>query len=598
MTTRHRPNSLVFLATRSSIRAVVLCWSAILVSLLGSACRGETSTNLVVSDSSSAASGTPDSVLADADATLAPMIDQWISAAWPDTTATPAPAANDAEFVRRLYLDLVGRLPLPAEQKSFLSDQAPLKRRELVDRLLNGEEYPIHFANQLTTHLLGRTALPAPKEWTDWLRQSLTHGKGWHTIVREILSAPPTPKDESGPAEFLVRKLSSNDPLDGVTRDVTRLFFGVDMQCARCHTHPEIPEWEPESYWGMAAFFNRSYLVEIDGRKVVAERARGEAVYTPAKSTDKITAEPRFMTGVVPPPQEAPPTEAEERINARKALYPEAKLDDPLLDNPDEYAVPPTEKPTAPSRPLYSRRAALIDMAIDANNPYFSRAIVNRAWAWLMGQGLVEPLDQLHSANSPTHPELLDALSEDFAAHNYDLRRLVRNIALSDTYQRSSVRLAGGEPPPRDLYLQAQVRPLSEYQMAVATLGAAGLMDGSQARADFEKANTDRIKELVLRFDTGSDQFAPSLALSLYLANNESFAKIIAEGGLVKRLLDNNDNEELIRTAFASVLSRAPDADEVAALRYYLAARSDRREQACQQIVWSLLTSSEFRFNH
>lgn len=598
MTTGQHPNLLVFFTTPLSIRPVVLCWSAVLVPLLGSACRGETSTNPVVVDSSSADSGSSDSVLADTDATLAPIIDQWISAAWPDTTTTPAPAADDAEFVRRLYLDLVGRLPLEAEQKSFLSDPSALKRRELVDRLLNGEEYSIHFANQLTAYLLGRTSLPAPQEWTHWLRQSLAQGKGWHHIAREILAAESTSKEESGPAEFLVRKLSSDNPLDGVTRDVTRLFFGVDMQCARCHTHPEIPEWEPVSYWGMAAFFNRSYLVEIDGRKVVAERARGESVYTPAKSTDKITAEPRFMTGIVPPPQDAPPTEAEERVNARKALYPKAKPDDPLLDNPDEYAVPPTEKPTAPSRPMYSRRAALIDMAIDANNPYFSKAIVNRVWAWLMGQGLVEPLDQLHSANPPTHPELLDALSEDFAGHNFDLRRLVRNIALSDTYQRSSVRLAGGEPPPRDLYLQAQVRPLSEYQMAVSTLGAVGLIDGSQSRADFEKANTDRIKELVLRFDTGSDQFAPSLALSLYLANNESFAKIIAEGGLVKQLLENNDNEVLIRTAFASVLSRAPDADEVAALRYYLAARSDRREQACQQIVWSLLTSSEFRFNH
>ena len=537
---------------------------------------------------------------------LSATIDRWISARWVEAGLRPASPADDAEFLRRVFLDLAGRLPSRAEQQAFRADASQAAagsdrgesgyRQAWIDRLIASDEFALHFANQIHAHLLGRTAFLAPAEWHTWLRTAVTQDKGWHGIVREMLVADAA---EVGAHEFLVRRLSAGEALDQVTRDVTRLVFGVDMQCARCHTHPEIPEWEPESYWGMAAFFNRTYLVEIDGRKRIAERARGEVQYVSAETKESHSTGPRFMTGGTPSPQDPPPTEPEDRIAQRKTAFPKAKPDDPLLDNPDEYMIPPAEKPSAPSQPRYSRRHALIDLAINQDNPYFAKAFVNRVWAWLMGQGLVEPLDQLHAANRPSHPELLDALAADFVAHDYSIRRLVAGVVGSRAYQLSSVRLSPAERPADPVYyVQAGVRPLAAHQLATATLCAVGFYETDGSRVEFEKRQADRLSALVKRLDTGSDQFQPSIPLALYLANSEEFDQWIGEGGLLGQISALGDDAQAIHVAFETVLSRAPDADELATLRSFLSARADRSEAAKRQMIWSLLTSSEFRFTH
>lgn len=529
----------------------------------------------------------------------APIIDQWISTHWQETNCRPAPVCSDDEFVRRLYLDVAGRIPTRTEWTNFRADTGLDKRQRLIDQLLASDEYAVHFANQWNAHLLGRTVFPPPAEWWNWLRGSIASNKSWQLMAREMLLARPSTEGDRGASEFLIRRLSQAEPLDDVTRDVTRLFFGVDMQCARCHTHPEIPEWEPESYWGMAAFFSRSYLVDIDGRKHVAERSRGDATYVVLETKESRTARAQFMTGTCPPSQAAPSVEPDERIAARKASHPDAKPGDPLLDDPDEYVIAPAAKPVAPSQPKYSLRAELAQLAIEQDNPYFARSVVNRVWAWLMGRGLVEPLDQLHAANEPIHPELLQAITADFVAHHYDLRRLIRGIISSDAYQRASVHLYSiDKRGSADSYAQAPLKPLSPHQWATAILCALGQFEQVKTRAEFDAQHMETLGALAKRLDCGSELFQPDLPLALYLANNEQFAATIAAGPLTKSLCDMADHDPLIRTAFEAIVSRSPDADEMAIVRSYLAARGDRREQACQGLVWSLITSSEFRFNH
>lgn len=527
----------------------------------------------------------------------AAIIDRRMRQRWDEIGQQPASAATDAEFVRRVYLDLTGRIPSQQELREFCQDSTPGKRDRLVDRLLASDEFVIHFANQLNALLLGRTAFPPPADWIDWLRGALEARQGWDLISKELILPQSATPEDRGASEFLIRRLSAGDSLDTVTRDATRLLLGVDMQCARCHTHPEVYDWEPANYWGIAAFFNRTYVVDIDGKKLLAERARGEVDYTDVETKESQTASPLFMTGATPAPQPAPPEEPAERLEERKAKYADAKSDSPLLDNPDEYVIAPAEKPTAGSQPIYSRRAEFVKLAIDQENPYFARAIVNRVWSWLLGQGLVEPLDQLHDGNEPTHPELLGELTEDFVEHGYDLHRLVQGIATSEVYQLSSVRHSSGSPPPAEEYLQARLKPLSAHQLATSILCAVGTFDET-SRRDAEVKHAELLSELIQQFDPGSDQFQHGLPLALYLANNRSFAELIRGGPLLSQLAAIGDDQEMIRTMFQSVLSRDPDADEAEMLRSFLLARPMRREKACEHLLWSLLTSSEFRFNH
>ena len=530
---------------------------------------------------------------------LAEQIDAWIARDWQARKLQPAAVAGDEEFVRRLYLDLAGRIPTPEEYRDFCGQTGPDKRAALIDRLVASPEFAAHFADQLHGHLLGRTRFPAPEAWIGWLRANVDRGASWQSLCRELVLARPATDDRGphGPSEFLVQRLAASEPLDAVTRDVTRLLFGVDMQCARCHAHPAVAEWEPASYWGMAAFFHRSYVVEIEGRKFAAERSRGEAQYTPAGSTEPRQASPQFMTGAVPATQPEADAASPARIAARKEAFPEADEGSPLWDDPEEYWSPPAEQPLAPARPKYSRREALADMALRNDNPYFVRAIVNRVWAWLLGRGLIEPLDQLHEANPPTHPELLDALSAAFVEAQYDLRPLVREIVSSRTYQLASVRPTADADAPSDAYVQGRLKPLSARQFAAALLLAVGRFEGAPHDAR-EAWHAEELDAWTLRFDAGSDQFQPSLPLAMFVANSREFARLVRDSPLACRLSATPSAEAGVQAAFESVLSRRPDADELAACRTLVESRPGRRDAAWEHLVWSLLASSEFRFNH
>ncbi len=542
---------------------------------------------------------TPLALAADDVAALSAVIDQQIVAGWEKTGTRPAELSTDEEFLRRIYLDLAGRIPTQRELEVFLAASEPDKRRRCIDQLLASDEFVTHWANHLNGMLQGRAAFPMSAAWGSYLRDSVATGKGWDQIARELILARPAGEEVAGASEFLAKRYVAPEPLDEVTRDVTRLLFGVDMQCARCHVHPEVREWEPVSYWGMAAFFNRTYAVQVGGKGMLAERARGDVSFTtPDKKSH--TAEPRFMTGTTAPAQSPLPAEDPARLAQRKKAYPDAKDGNPLLDNPSEYHLAPTKNPLAAALPIYSRRQALVDLAINPENPYFARSIVNRTWAWMVGRGLVEPLDQLHSANPASHPDLLVAMCEDFTRHGYDFRRLLSAIAGSRVYQLASHR--PGEPPearpPVERFAVAQLKPLSLHQYATSLLCAIGELDSAVTRAKFDQQQGERIVRLIKQLDPGTEHFQPSLQISLFLANSEEFDKLISEGALTRRLAETIDDAALVRLAFESVLARRPAPEETEEAVRYLAQRSDRRVDACKQLVWGLLNSSEFRFNH
>ena len=524
----------------------------------------------------------------------AALIDRHLESGWAKAGVQGASPATDSELVRRLYFDLTGRPPTPAEWRDYLADADPAKATRLADRLIAGDEFAPFFAERLNAMLQGRLAFPMSAAWREFLAKGVSSGRGWDQMSREMLLARPATREAAGAEEFLLRRFTRQSPLDDVTRDVTRLFFGVDMQCARCHKHPEVGEWAPENYWGMSAFFNRTFVTKIGETHQLGERSRGEVSYTLADQGTSQAA-PRFMSGRSPSVQDAPPPEDEARLEARKAAHPEAKPDDPLLDNPDEYLIAPAAATSAPW-PRYSRRQALVDLAINGDNPYFTRAIVNRVWSWFFGRGLVEPLDQLHRSNPASHPELLEDVCRDFRSNGYDLRRLARIFTRARTYRLSSEG-STETAASSETFAVASLKPLSSRVYARALLLALG-WGGSSSRSEFETRQAGPLDELMKRVDGGSDQFQPTMTTALWLANNPEFERLIAEGGLAQRLSELADDRAAIDESFAAIFAREPTGEERAAAAEFILRRADRRIEAYKRLIWSMVTSSEFRFNH
>lgn len=327
--------------------------------------------------------------------------------------APPGERADDAEFLRRITLDLTGMIPSAENARTFLKDVNPDKRTQLIDELLARPEHFQHLATTFDVWIMERrkeTHVKSPG-WKKFLEESFAANKPYHKLVGEILAADGTDVKNREAARFYLDRLAEPNL---VTRDVSRLFFGQDLQCAQCHDHPNISDYLQRDYYGMFAFFGRTYLFQPDKKKpaVLAEKAIGGGEFKSVFTDVEATSFPQMLHS--------------------KVVFP-----DPTFDPGEEYKVKPNpkDKKLQPI-PKFSRRDQFAKAATENNNPAFNRNITNRLWAQLMGRGLVEPLDFHHASNPPSHPELLELLATEFAAMNYDLRAFLRELALTETYQR------------------------------------------------------------------------------------------------------------------------------------------------------------------
>ncbi len=501
-------------------------------------------------------------------------------------TARPAaPPASDAEFLRRVSLDLAGTIPTAAEARAFLQDTTPAKRQALIDRLLASPEHARHLATAFDVMLMER--LPATNvpeaQWREYLRASVAANKPWDGLVREILGSDGSDVKQRGPARFLLDRKGEPNTL---TRDISRLLLGTNLQCAQCHDHPRVEEYKQDHYYGLYAFLNRTTLVKDKTLKavVLSEKADGEvtfqSVFDPAKVT-KHTG-PRLPGG--------PP------------------LKEPKVEKGKEYAVAPAAN--SRSVPKYSRRALLGPQLARAENRQFPRNIANRLWALMMGRGLVHPLDMDHPANPPSHPQLLDVLTDDLAAHKFDVRYFLRELALSQTYQRSSELPPGVKEAEPSRYAVAILKPLSPEQLAWGLMQAAGLTD-AERRALGPKANeaalhgrlAGNVAPFVRAFGGPAGKpaaFDATLDQALFLANGPVVRGWLAPrpGNLTDRLGRLSIADAVAEELYLSVLTRRPDAEERKEVAAFLAARSRDRTAALQDLAWALLASTEFRFNH
>lgn len=517
-----------------------------------------------------------------AEAPLHERIDQAIAAATPDYAKKASPLASDVEFLRRIYLDLTGMVPPTAEARAFLADSDPDKRAKLIDRLLASPEHARHLQLVFDVVLMERRAdknVPKP-QWQEFLRQSFADNKPWDQLVREILAADGSdPKTRTAAKFFLDRDGEPNL----LTRDIARLFLGMNLTCCQCHDHPLVEAYRQEHFYGIYAFLNRTTLFK-DAKlgMVMAEKADGDVTFQSVRDPNKLTksALPRVPGGEAVP--------------------------EPTVEKGQEYVVAPA-KDVRPV-PKHSRRSLLAPQVADPNNVHFRRNIANRLWALMMGRGLIEPIDLDHVDNPPSHPELLDLLAADIAERKFDMRAFLRELTLSKTYQRSSEVTGAGKELGLETFSRAILKPLSPEQLAWSLLQAAGIVEAER------KALKDKATEPAL-FAKLSASSAPIIALfagpagrpesyeasveqALFLNNGNLVRSWLGVGGGLVLRLSKLPDEQVADELYLSILTRLPEAEEKQEIEAYLKNHSAKRPAALQDLAWALLASAEFRFNH
>jgi len=536
-----------------------------------------------------------------AEPAVATRIDQFAAAHWKQHAIIPAELTTDAEFLRRATLDLIGRVPTAGEVAAFVSDSSPDKRSRAVERLMDGPEFAHHFGVVLDEIIQGKLA--GDTAFVDYMRRNVAERRPWDAVFRELILGPWDTPDKK-PAESFLRKRLRN--VDDLTTDTTVAFFGVNISCAKCHDHPLVQDWKQRHYYGMAAFLHR--LTEDKQSKKLVEKPSGDVQFVDTKG-GRHTAPIMFLTGTVIDPSAKMPEGAEKKTVAdeaaeKKSVKKDDEATDEKKDGADKKAADkkPSDKKPAERPAAFSPRQALVDVAL-RERQFFSRAIVNRLWAYFLGRGLVHPIDQMHSENPPSIPGVMEWLADDLAAHNYDLHRLVAGIVQSRVYQLSS-QWPTDKPPEEQHFARATVRALSPQQFATSLLlvtgeGRLDKTTDAAARRSLRQELDNRARSLTKYLDPPSADFQSSVGEALYMSNHPAVQELTKPAGnnLAARLMAIQNAREMAAAAVRAVHGREAVSDETEYLTRWLSAQPNR-ERAVRDLVWSLCTSAEFRFNH
>ncbi len=486
----------------------------------------------------------------------------------------PSPVCDDATFLRRVSLDIAGRLPTVKEAEAFLASTDPTKRDRLVDALLTSPDYADFFANKWTALLKNKrdaaSDITANFAFHSWVRDSLLANKPYDQLVRQLLAATGT-IEGNPPVAWYKRVKQPTEQLE----DVAQLFLGVRMQCAQCHHHP-FERWSQHDYYSMSAFFSQI------GRKPTA--TAGEDVIF-------------HKRGV-----------AQTENKKTKLPVKPAGLGDPTLD------IPPDEDP----------RLRLADWMGDKANPFFAKALVNRYWKHFFKRGLIEPEDDIRDTNPPSNPELLDALAKHFVDSGFDLKAVVRVITQSSTYQLSATpnqhngvdRQNFSHFYPRRMQAEVLLDSIDQFTGAKTDFAdlpagtrAIALPDNSYNRGSaFLKVFGRPEGASVCECERAS---SASLAQSLHLMNAADVkAKLATSGGRAERLAKADRPEAAkLRELYLAAFAREPQSHEQAVAEAHLArpredaegkplAPEQSRRIAYEDLLWALINTKEFLYNH
>jgi hypothetical protein len=504
---------------------------------------------------------------------LAARIDRHINARLAEREVKAAPRADDAEFLRRVYLDLTGRIPRVADARAFLEDKSPDRRRHLVERLLESPQYVSHFGTTWTT-----TILPSsPNQnfafaFKPWVEKQIREDVPYDKMVRDLLAAsfdntpfrgrgvvPARPGVGPGVVNPLAYYQANELKPENLAASTSRVFLGVRLECAQCHDHP-FTSWKRKQFWEYAAFF-----AGIQPQRRIAP-GRGVPPPPPDPNvrtikiplTDKVV-EARFLDGAVP--------EFQSGVNSR---------------------------------------ITLADWMTSERNPYFARTGANRVWGHFFGVGLIDPIDDEPTEENPTsHPELLAELTRQFVAHKYDMKYLIRAITSSDAYQRTSARTDPGQSEPR-LFARMALRGMTPEQLFDSLAQATGYREGAGPLVRGRPNLLTPRGQFLVRFASQErrTETHTSILQALALMNG----KFIADATSVERSTTLAavvnapfmNTAQRVETLYLATLTRLPRPEERARMVAYVERGGTSGDQgtALADVFWVLLNSSEFILNH
>ena len=477
---------------------------------------------------------------------------------------TPSEPANDATFLRRVYIDIIGRVPTLEETESYLADTQSDKRRLLIDRLLERPEYAEHWANKWADLLRTnpyRVGIKTTLNYDAWIRDAFRKNKPHDEFVRELVSAQGSTFKNGAVTMFRDRRSP-----DELTTIVSQLFLGIRLECAKCHHHP-FEVWGQDDFYSFAAYFAKV------GRKGTGLSppisGSEEFVYVSTKGDVKHpltneVMEPRPLFGTAPP----------------------------IVDGADP-------------------RKSLVTWMTSPENEFFAKVQANRIWADLMGRGIVEPVDDLRATNPPTNGPLLDELARDFVAHKFDNKHLIRRIANSYAYELSSIpnETNAIDTMNYSRYYRRRLRAEVLLDSVIQITGQSEDFDALPPDSSAKEIWTHRVTSLFLdafgRPDPNQDPPCErtsdtSIVQTLHLMNSENlFRKVTSDKSRAAELASSDkETPEIIRELYLLCYSREPDADELQNAANYFEKLKDERRAATEDLLWALMNTPEFVFKN
>lgn len=500
-------------------------------------------------------------------------IDEQVWAKLKTLGIVPSPPADDAKFLRRVSLDLIGRLPTPDEVRSYLADADPQKREKLVDALLERPEYADHWAGKWADLLRPnpyRVGIKAVLNYDQWIRDNFRKNKPYDQFVRELITAQGSTWRNGAATLFRDRR----EP-DEITTMVSQLFLGVRLECAKCHHHP-FEKWGQEDFYSFAAYFAR---VGHKGVGLSPPISGGEEMILTAKS------------GAV----KHPLTQA---VLAPRPLFPLAGA-----------GAPETPVDATPVDDGRDPREQLAQWITSDQNPFFAQVLVNRVWADLMGRGIVEPVDDLRATNPPSNGPLLEALAAHFRQQKYDVKQLLRTITLSQVYGLSSIPHERNTADTRNYSRHYRTRLRAEVLLD-AVSDISGVPDSFGAMPAESRANqiwTTRISSMFL--DTfgrpNPNQDPPcernadtTVTQTLHLMNAPQLhQKVTSDQGRAAAMAASDMTpDQIVEELYLLVYGRLPETAEREVGRQIFAEKDVSRRRATEDLLWALLNTPEFLF--
>jgi hypothetical protein len=486
-------------------------------------------------------------------------IDELVDAKLQKLRILPSDVCTDEVFLRRATIDITGVLPTEDEYRNFLGDKSPDKRAKLVDSLLQRKAFAEIWAMKWAELLMVRSGGPINVSYksiylySNWLTEQIAANVPLDQIVREILASRGGTFSSPATNFYQIERETLK-----TAENVAQVFMGVRVQCAQCHNHP-FDRWTMNDYYSFAAFFSQIGRKEgEDYREIIVFNSGSGEVVHPVNGR---VMEPKFLGGA---------------------------------------------KPDCRGK---DRRAVLADWLTAPDNPYFAPSVANRIWAHFFGVGIVEPVDDVRVSNPPINPELYQQLGRKLVEYKYDFKRLVRDICLSQTYQRATMTNASNEGDQRN-FSHARVRRVqaemirdcisevtgTKDKFRGLPLGAKAVQIADGATSDYFLTTFGRSpRETVSASDVHSE---PTLSQALHLLNGNTVQQKIRAGRVIQDLLAaKRSPQDIIRVLYVRCLSREPLPDELLELKR-LVADSPKRAEALEDVFWSLLNSREFCFNH